>query len=146
MMYDGIRAQHKVAALRAVNNAVNMAPVNYRAESQLSNQMKDFSKRKAEATNLLLYPKIRAQTNSRIGDYRLNEQRNASTVDMVDAPIMVSDLRDWNNVKRDSAHAFPIYKRDKSINKSSHLPQTTKNNDYESPLRRLTNQTDLGKI
>lgn len=140
-MYDGIRAQHKVATLRATNlRAVNMAPpANYRAESQLSNNIKDFNKRKAEATNLLLYPKIRTQTNSRIGDYRLNEQRNASTVDMVDAPIMVSDLRDWSSVNRDSVHAFPIYKRDKSINKSSQLPQTTKNNDYESPLRRLTN-------
>lgn len=140
-MYDGIRAQHQVAALRAANRtAVNLAPpVHYRAESQLSNNIKDFNKRRAEATNSLLYPKIRTQTNSRIGDYRLHEQRNASTVDMVDAPIMVSDLRDWQSVNRDSAHAFPIYKRDKTINKSSHLPQTTKNEDYESPLRRLTN-------
>ena len=99
-----------------------------------------------EATTGIAYPKLRTHNISRVGGEksRLNEQRNASTVAIVDAPILLGDVRESKSVVRDSLSNFPLKKVE-----SGAWSKKKEFNDYassQSPLRKLTQQAELSDI
>ena len=81
-----------------------------------------------------------------MSDHELRDKRNASTVDMVDAPILPDDLRIHKRGNRDSMPQIRPY-RDKSTNTSTTLPPAEDDNHQRvSPLRHLTQEPDLSKL